>query len=457
MPLAAAILIISPIAGKLSDRHGSRWIMAIGCLYAAGGTALLLRVDPTSSYENVVLPALLVLGSGLALTMAPMTAAVMGSVDTRLAGAASAAANTIRELGGVLGIALLGVLVASSFEDRLLGNPTGAALPGRAAQDSFLEAVNPGLLVAVGLMLLAALVAVVFVRSHVRLDEVEPAPADDEAKVRKVKRKAEPATGEPVIDPRTEQVLREALEPSTMATPEPAAEVQPEPAEPLATTQWASEPLKPARRDRAAKRRGSAIAPVGISDTHYHEQPAPPAAGNGWAPESEVAGAVIGNDSYQRLRTMMVDLPVKAGTGSVEGNLSEVALATLNYYQYGLSQPGGDSLPVGITNGAQASTREDIAILAGYLDLEKRFGRVEETLASEQAAAHLMAALASRALDASAGGGAGNEHFVRETVAACLQGVDPRQAHAGSEPPGQAEGSPGLVYRPGGANTGPEE
>jgi EmrB/QacA subfamily drug resistance transporter len=507
LPFTAAILVISPIAGKLSDKHGSRWLMTVGCLYAAGGMALLLRIDPTSSYENIILPAFVVLGSGMALTMAPMTAAVMGSVDSRHAGVASAATNTTRELGGVLGIALLGALVTSSFKDRLLGNLTDAGLgdeaarsivdrasgnaasgggsleafrqqvpPGTpdtvlaqvvsAAQDSFVEAIHSGLLVAVGFMLLAALVAAIFVRSHVKHEEAAPETTDQkEDEVRKAKKKPEPAAGGPVIDPRTEQVLREALEPSTVATAaspvvpavaEPEAEPSPEPeAEPLVTTEWAGEPLKPARRG-GTKRSGPPIAPVGVSDPHYHE-PAQPA-GNGWVPEAEVAGAVLSDDSYQQLRTLMVDLPIKAGTRSVAENLSEVALATLSYYQYGLSQPGGDALPVGITNGAQSSTREDIVILAGYLDLEKRFGRVEESFASEQAAAHLMAALASRALETGSPGGSGDEDFVRETVDACLSGVDPRPAYAGSAtPPAQTEESSSrLVYRRGGGIPGPK-
>lgn len=134
LPFTAAILLISPIAEKLSDKHGSRWLMTLGCLYAAGGMALLLRIQPESSYESIILPAFVVLGSGMALTMAPMTAAVMGSVDPRHAGVASAATNTTRELGGVLGIAVLGALVTSTFKDHLLVNLNRVGIPAPAAQ-----------------------------------------------------------------------------------------------------------------------------------------------------------------------------------------------------------------------------------------------------------------------------------------------------------------------------------
>ena len=95
--------------------------------------ALLLRTDPTSDYLTVILPAFIVLGSGMALTMAPMTAAVMSSVEPEHAGVASAATNTTRELGGVLGIALLGAVVTSSFREHLVTRLTESGLSGPAA------------------------------------------------------------------------------------------------------------------------------------------------------------------------------------------------------------------------------------------------------------------------------------------------------------------------------------
>jgi len=191
------------------------------------------------------------------------------------------------------------------------------------------------------------------------------------------------------------------------------------------------------------------MTPVRSEDTHYHQEFAEAAAVADPVFESEggeeepVTWATSGVDSYKHLRMLIVDLPIKAGTGEVEQNLEEVALATLNYYQYGLSQPGGDSLPVGVTNGAQSSTKEDIAILAGYLDLEKRFGRVDNSFNSDEAASRLMAALAGRALQLGAAGARSNGAFVRETVKACLEG---RRGQMGETP---SDGGDRLVYRRG--------
>lgn len=195
-PFTVMILIIAPIAGRLSDRYGSRWFMTFGTATLALGLALMTRAEPDSSYLTVILPAMIVMGAGMASTMAPMTAAVMASVPVRRAGVASAATNTSRELGGVFGIALLGAIVTSAFKRDFLaklvgfgvpssqahaivdrasssGAASGHVPPGAPAQaidavkESFTHAMHVGLWVAVGFALLASVVSFVFVRSHV--------------------------------------------------------------------------------------------------------------------------------------------------------------------------------------------------------------------------------------------------------------------------------------------------
>src|SRR5207249_7610523 len=124
---------VAPLAGRLSDRVGSRWFMTIGPLIAATGMGLLLRTEVGSSYATVILPSFLVLAGGMASTMTPMTAAVMGSVETRHAGVASAATNTSREIGGVFGIALLGAIVTSSFKTGWASALVAVHVPGAQA------------------------------------------------------------------------------------------------------------------------------------------------------------------------------------------------------------------------------------------------------------------------------------------------------------------------------------
>jgi EmrB/QacA subfamily drug resistance transporter len=198
-PFTVMILLIAPVAGRLSDRFGSRWFMTFGTATLALGLLLMTRTQPDSSYVSVILPAMLVMGAGMASTMAPMTAAVMASVPVQRAGVASAATNTSRELGGVFGIALLGAVVTSSFKRSFLakllafgvpaatahsivdragtsGAASGATsgLPGgvppqaiEAIRESFTHAMHVGLYVAAAFALLASVVSFVFVRSHV--------------------------------------------------------------------------------------------------------------------------------------------------------------------------------------------------------------------------------------------------------------------------------------------------
>src|SRR5207249_4003191 len=129
LAFSVVILFVAPVSGRLSDRFGSRWFMTFGPLLAATGLALLLRTTPESSYVGVLLPAFLVLAAGMAMTMSPMTAAVMASVDSRHAGVASAATNTSREIGGVFGIALLGAVVTAAFKRAFLVRLVGSGFP----------------------------------------------------------------------------------------------------------------------------------------------------------------------------------------------------------------------------------------------------------------------------------------------------------------------------------------
>src|SRR5713226_3020579 len=128
LAFSAVILVVAPISGRLSDRFGSRWFMTFGPLTAAVGLALLLRTDVGSPYGTVLLPAFIVLATGMAMTMSPMTAAVMASVETRHAGVASAATNTSREIGGVFGIALLGAVVTSAFKNAFQSHLVGLGI-----------------------------------------------------------------------------------------------------------------------------------------------------------------------------------------------------------------------------------------------------------------------------------------------------------------------------------------
>jgi MFS family permease len=109
LPMTIIMLIGSPWAGALAERTGPRLPMAIGPLIAAGGLALMARITPGASYLDAVLPAVAVFGVGLAITVAPLTAAVLAAVPDNHAGTASGANNAIARIAGLLAVAVLPV------------------------------------------------------------------------------------------------------------------------------------------------------------------------------------------------------------------------------------------------------------------------------------------------------------------------------------------------------------
>src|SRR5256714_1065245 len=107
LPMTVLIILVAPAAGKISDRIGPRWLMGAGMALLTGSLLLFGTLDASSSFWNI-LPALLLGGVGLATVMAPTTAAAMASVPVDKAGVGSAVINSMRQVGGSLGIAIIG-------------------------------------------------------------------------------------------------------------------------------------------------------------------------------------------------------------------------------------------------------------------------------------------------------------------------------------------------------------
>lgn len=109
LPLTVITMIGAPWAGALAGRTGPRLPMTAGPLIGAAGLALMVRISPGASYLDAVLPAVVVFGVGLAITVAPLTAAVLAAVSDNHAGTASGVNNAIARLAGLLAIAVLPV------------------------------------------------------------------------------------------------------------------------------------------------------------------------------------------------------------------------------------------------------------------------------------------------------------------------------------------------------------
>ncbi|MGP3927386.1 MFS transporter [Streptomyces sp. 8N616] len=152
LPWTAMSLVVTPVAGALSDRIGGRPIIVAGLALEALGLALFaLVITPGVSY-GAQLPALVVSGIGMALYFAPTANVVMASVRTREQGVASGANNAMREVGGALGIAILSAVFS--------------AQGGYASPRDFVDGLNPALWTGAAAVAVAALVALLVPGRH---------------------------------------------------------------------------------------------------------------------------------------------------------------------------------------------------------------------------------------------------------------------------------------------------
>jgi len=116
-PITVLLLALSPVAGKLASRIGYRAPMTAGPLVVAAGVALLTGVGRGSSYFRGALPGIVVLGLGLAATVAPLTMAVLAGVEEKRAGIAAAVNTAVSRLAGLLAVAVLPLLAGMAAAD----------------------------------------------------------------------------------------------------------------------------------------------------------------------------------------------------------------------------------------------------------------------------------------------------------------------------------------------------
>jgi EmrB/QacA subfamily drug resistance transporter len=159
LPMTVLVILIAPRAGALTDRVGSRWLVGTGMTLLA---VMLFYYTQLGAHESFwrLLPGLLIGGIGMGMTMTPVTAAAMSAVSVDKAGVGSAVLNSARQVGGSLGIAVMGSIVAGS--------------------SNYLTGFHDALRVGSALCLVGAVVAVLAIR---KIEHARPAQAAAELAV----------------------------------------------------------------------------------------------------------------------------------------------------------------------------------------------------------------------------------------------------------------------------------
>ena len=142
LPWAGIMLFVAPASARLTERVGTKRVVATGLSFATASLLFMSTLPATNiGYVKDVLPRLLLLAFGMGLTMAPATESIMGSLPRSMAGGGSAMNDTTRQVGGALGVAVVGSVMTSVYGSRVASAIAGAHLPisaklaGQAKQD----------------------------------------------------------------------------------------------------------------------------------------------------------------------------------------------------------------------------------------------------------------------------------------------------------------------------------
>ena len=203
MPTAACMMVLSPLSARFVHRFGTKLVVGTGMLLATAGLASWASLTASSAFWPDILWRQGLMACGMALTMAPATESIMGSLPLGKAGVGSAVNDTTRQVGGALGVAVIGSVLASIYGAQvgtfLDGKPvpsgTAAALkqslglalatskevPGlaHAAIEAFVDGMHAGALLAAAVALGGAIVALIWLPARAGYEALEDAETDE--------------------------------------------------------------------------------------------------------------------------------------------------------------------------------------------------------------------------------------------------------------------------------------
>ena len=168
LPMMAALLVMSAVSAQLIPRIGARPLLLAGSATAAGGMFWLSRISENSHYATGLLGPTLVAGAGLGMLFLPLSVVALSRVQASAAGAASSVLNTGQQVGGSIGLALLGTVAWTSVANSIRSGqrrPAGTESPGRPIYRHALAAgFSRGFEVSAGIMLLALIITIAAIR-----------------------------------------------------------------------------------------------------------------------------------------------------------------------------------------------------------------------------------------------------------------------------------------------------
>jgi hypothetical protein len=200
LPFAIAMVVAAVASPGIVRRVGTKLVVASGLVLMAGGFAIASTNDATTSY-TVIATAMVLMGFGLGSAAAPATESILSSLPKEKAGVGSAVNDTTREVGGTLGVAVLGSIMASVYGGRILDALSGTPLPAglrdaagdslaaalliagriggaagegiaRSAQDAFVVAFQIGSMVTGAVALAGAAIALLFLPARSKPEEL---------------------------------------------------------------------------------------------------------------------------------------------------------------------------------------------------------------------------------------------------------------------------------------------
>ncbi|XUW99800.1 MAG: MFS transporter [Dehalogenimonas sp.] len=149
LPMSAVVVFIAPMAGRMAERNGVRWILASGMLTISVAIFFMAHLSINTTWQSLIVP-LIFAGVGMGLVMAPVNTVMMAAARVEQSGAASGIMTTMRQVGSLLGIAVLGAVLQARLASGLIAALTNAASIPESIKTSIISAINDGSLSAGG-------------------------------------------------------------------------------------------------------------------------------------------------------------------------------------------------------------------------------------------------------------------------------------------------------------------